>query len=199
MKELEVTLRLRNNLLKERRKALGMNQRAFAEAAGVGLCTYRELEALRQSPRTRSGDWREVALVLARFHCVEPEDLFPPAVLGIEQPVAVRKLDGAEIRRQLTSQQAPAIESPDALHDRAELRAIIARALDDLGPRQAEVLRRRFGMDAGEPATLEEISEALDLSRERVRQIELVALKRLRRGQLRTNVLRAFLPESGDE
>lgn len=199
MKELEVTLRLRNNLLKERRKALGMNQRAFAEAAGVGLCTYRELEALRQSPRTRGGDWREVALVLARFHCVEPEALFPPAVLGIEQPVAVRKLDGAELRRQLTSQQQPAIESPDALHDRAELRAVIARALDDLCPRQAEVLRRRFGMDEGEPATLEEISEALDLSRERVRQIELVALRRLRRGQLRTNVLRAFLPESGDE
>lgn len=50
VKEFEVEVKLRNNLLKERRKALGMNQEEFAEAAGVNLTRYRNLECLRESP-----------------------------------------------------------------------------------------------------------------------------------------------------
>lgn len=56
MKEFEVEVKLRNNLLKERRKSLGMNQEEFAKAAGVNLTHYRELECLRKSPLKRLYD-----------------------------------------------------------------------------------------------------------------------------------------------
>jgi RNA polymerase sigma factor (sigma-70 family) len=181
VKELELTLRVRNNRLKERREALGMNQPEFAAAAGVSLTAYRELECLRLTPRARiDGPWRKIALQLASFHCVEPEDLFPPAVLGVERPVAVRRVDAADIYPLLTAHQERLLEGPDGAHERAELREQVDRALAGLRPRDAEVLRLRFGLEDGEERTLEEIGAAFDLTRDRIRQLEARALRTLR-------------------
>jgi RNA polymerase primary sigma factor len=61
-------------------------------------------------------------------------------------------------------------------HD--NLRHVLDR-LETMDPREATVLRMRFGLDDGEPRTLKEIGEALGLTRERVRQIETEALAKL--------------------
>jgi RNA polymerase primary sigma factor len=57
----------------------------------------------------------------------------------------------------------------------------LARALAALADRERQVLILRYGLDNSEPRTLEEIGRRLDLTRERVRQIEGLALKRLSR------------------
>jgi RNA polymerase primary sigma factor len=57
----------------------------------------------------------------------------------------------------------------------------IALVLDTLVPREREVLRRRFGFAADVDQTLEAVAQALGISRERVRQIESQALRKLRR------------------
>ncbi len=59
-------------------------------------------------------------------------------------------------------------------------RTDLASVLDDLAANERRVLRRRFGLEDGEPRTLEAIGQELGLTRERVRQIEGTALRKLR-------------------
>jgi len=56
----------------------------------------------------------------------------------------------------------------------------VQRLLDGLDPRERDVLRLRYGLDRGEPRTLEEVGAAFGLTRERIRQIEGRALGKLR-------------------
>jgi RNA polymerase primary sigma factor len=54
-------------------------------------------------------------------------------------------------------------------------------ALEKLSAREQRILRLRFGMDGARPHTLSEIGKQLNLTRERIRQIEAVALRKLKR------------------
>jgi RNA polymerase primary sigma factor len=65
------------------------------------------------------------------------------------------------------------------LSDRDELHQVL-ELLEKMEPREATVLRMRFGLDDEQPMTLKEIGERLGLTRERVRQIESEALHKLR-------------------
>lgn len=60
------------------------------------------------------------------------------------------------------------------------LPAEITRLLAPLTAREAEILRLRFGLDHGEPRTLEQVGERFNLTRERIREIEVRALSKLR-------------------
>jgi RNA polymerase sigma factor (sigma-70 family) len=56
----------------------------------------------------------------------------------------------------------------------------INRLLEPLDERERQILRLRYGLDRGDPRTLEEVGDALNLTRERIRQIERQALSKLR-------------------
>ncbi len=71
-----------------------------------------------------------------------------------------------------------AVNPLDSALDR-ERRNKMRKAMSVLDDREAEVIRLRFGIDRDEPHTLEEIGSVLNLSRERVRQIEGVALRKI--------------------
>lgn len=66
--------------------------------------------------------------------------------------------------------------------------------LAGLTPREAKVLRMRFGIDMNTDHTLEEVGKQFDVTRERIRQIEAKALRKLRHPS-RSEVLRSFLDE----
>jgi RNA polymerase primary sigma factor len=64
--------------------------------------------------------------------------------------------------------------------------------LAGLTPREAKVLRMRFGIDMNTDHTLEEVGKQFDVTRERIRQIEAKALRKLRHPS-RADIMRSFL------
>jgi RNA polymerase primary sigma factor len=61
-----------------------------------------------------------------------------------------------------------------------ELKAQMMKVLDTLSHREAEILKKRFGIGSDDSYTLEEVGQAFNVTRERIRQIEVTALKKLR-------------------
>ena len=82
---------------------------------------------------------------------------------------------------------APADAASNAL-----MKELLWDVLDSLTPREAKVLRLRFGLDDGNPRTLEEVGKEFMVTRERIRQIEAKALRKLRHPS-RSKKLKDFL------
>jgi RNA polymerase primary sigma factor len=82
--------------------------------------------------------------------------------------------------------------SPDDAALFASLRDVTKEVLDSLTPREAKVLRMRFGIEMNTDHTLEEVGKQFDVTRERIRQIEAKALRKLRH-PTRSEKLRSFL------
>jgi RNA polymerase primary sigma factor len=95
-----------------------------------------------------------------------------------------RPIGGEEGGRVLGEVLADPSEEPDdalARISNRELRDRLPQLLGQLAPIEADVLRLRFGLDDDEERTLRQIGEKYDLSRERIRQLEAQALRKLRR------------------
>ena len=88
------------------------------------------------------------------------------------------------------------IESPIECSISEGLREATLEILETLTPREAKVLRMRFGIEMNTDHTLEEVGKQFDVTRERIRQIEAKALRKLRHPS-RSEKLRSFL--EGDE
>ncbi|MBK4733651.1 RNA polymerase sigma factor RpoD [Noviherbaspirillum pedocola] len=80
-----------------------------------------------------------------------------------------------------------------ALH--ASMRNAVKEVLDSLTPREAKVLRMRYGVEMSTDYTLEEVGKQFDVTRERIRQIEAKAMNKLRHPS-RSDALKAFLENS---
>ena len=77
---------------------------------------------------------------------------------------------------------------------RTNLRETAARALSGLTPREERILRMRFGIGMNRDHTLEEVGRTFNVTRERIRQIEAKALKKLQHG-IQARALRGFLED----
>lgn len=90
------------------------------------------------------------------------------------------------------------ISSPADSANQAGLREATTRILSGLTAREAKVLRMRFGIDMNTDHTLEEVGKQFDVTRERIRQIEAKALRKLRQPS-RSDDLRGFLNDTEEE
>lgn len=89
-----------------------------------------------------------------------------------------------------------AVQSPIDSATMEGLKEATKRILGELTPREAKVLRMRFGIDMNTDHTLEEVGKQFDVTRERIRQIEAKALRKLRQPR-RSEQLKSFIDEEG--
>jgi len=85
-------------------------------------------------------------------------------------------INGVSLTEGLPDDRTPSPE--DALFSESQA-SMIVNLLEDLDERESKILRLRYGLDGDEPLTLKEIGAAIHLTRERVRQIECEALRKL--------------------
>lgn len=170
----------------ERRRSLGLSQKALSQLIGMDIQFIGRVESLRQKPTQEQAD--EIASAL---DCTV-EDLFPTEVLArysASSPATVRIAVPAAALVSLVGTSFQPL-SLDQVVERAELKTIMSGALALLNDREARVVRLRFGLEDGSSHTFEEVSRELRVTRERIRQIEAKALRKLRRsGRLREQLL----------
>ena len=70
--------------------------------------------------------------------------------------------------------------APDTKLIEEDMNRELNDVIDTLKPNEAQVLRMRYGLDGQKPMSLKEVGEAFDLTKERIRQIEKIAIKRMR-------------------
>lgn len=106
-------------------------------------------------------------------------------VLAFQEPVALETPIGdgdTQFGDMIPDQQSV---PPDAHVHRSELTEQLDRILSILTPREQTVIRLRFGIGYDEASTLEQVGQSLSVTRERIRQIEAKALKKLKTPQIK--------------
>ena len=180
-----------NRLLRTSRKLtqeLGREPTAEELAIELGLLSQGDALAIQDSRKTG------VALNPALRHRLRAAESRVRDIQRIvQEPMSLEMPVGAEESSSLgdfiedDSVRGPADETLRQL-----LREQMADILDSLSPRERQVLSLRFGLDGGKSYTLEEVGRKFGLTRERVRQIEAKALRKLRH-PLRSRKLKDYL------
>ncbi len=110
-----------------------------------------------------------------------PEDKIREAMRVSQEPVSLETPIGEEEDSHLCDfiPDDSAVTPQDAA-SQMMLKEQLDSVLSSLTPREEKVIRLRFGLDDGRPRTLEEVGEEFNVTRERIRQIEAKALRKLR-------------------
>jgi RNA polymerase primary sigma factor len=153
--------------------------------------TINKMNRISRQILQETGTEPDPAMLSARMEM--PEDKIRKILKIAKEPISMETPIGDDDDSHLgdfiedTATLAPA---DAALH--GSMRDVVKEVLDSLTPREAKVLRMRFGVEMSTDHTLEEVGKQFDVTRERIRQIEAKALRKLRHPS-RADKLKSFL------
>ena len=169
MKQIRVEARIRNNLLWHRIFDEYKNVSAFCKHNAYNQAGIGRLLNLKEYPHGPKG-WRLAARRLCEQFKMLPEDLFPEQLYGVKETKAVVEVSIAEL---------PGLRYrgllPEKILYKKEIERTVHEVLEKLKPRESYVLQQR-----SEGQTYREIGEELELTRERIKQIEARGHRRIR-------------------
>ena len=144
----------------------------------------------RRTPRTETLFARPgtayLYLIYGIYHCLKKVLKIAKEPISLETPIGDEEDSSLGDFIEDKKAVAPAEEVVNT-----KLSEQIASVLADLTPREEQVLRKRFGIGEKSDHTLEEVGKLFNVTRERIRQIEAKALRKLRH-PVRSQVLRSF-------
>lgn len=181
MKEARVELKIKNNILYKEIMKRASNVSQFCIKYDYWPSAIGDLLCLRASPwssRKCDDRWRKTPRRLAELFKVLVEDLFPAGLYVMEKTEAVMEVSVEMLSLQHDS--ALMIESPEDQYLREEAKDEIRSVLSSLRPREYEIMCDMHGIGR-EQLTLKEAGKRHNVTHERVRQIERVARRRLKR------------------
>ena len=133
-----------------------------------------------ESHLTRQDGEKPDSKAIARLLSRPLEDV-EAALKTVRQPLSLDQPIGGEESTQIVDLiEHPNNNSADRILHQAETKAEIGRLLNKLAPREERVIRMRYGVGFNRVHTLEEIGNLFNISRERIRQIEIRALEKLK-------------------
>ncbi|MBC7223498.1 MAG: sigma-70 family RNA polymerase sigma factor [Anaerolineae bacterium] len=168
-----------SRLGRERRRlaqATGQDPTAEQLACALGLLSERDLEALEKA--RQEGEDPPPGLERRRRRALEKVRRILRASqdpISLELPIGAER-DGS-LADLIVDERA---EAPMEMASRQLLREQVESVLEELSDRERKVVEMRFGLLDGRAYTLEEVGSALGVTRERIRQIEAKALRKLR-------------------
>lgn len=180
-----LVVRVKNGYLWEAALKIG-SIRTLAEHLGIpysGMCA---LIGMRYYPSLRvreSERWKAIEEKLLALTGLLLDDIFPPELAALaDSPAALNFGVVKEIPMsalpELRILSLPPMQ--EITINAEEMKVAITAALDWLLPRQADVIRLRFGLEGEDEHNLQDVAKKLQITRERVRQIEAKALRNLR-------------------
>ena len=189
MKDYLVTITVKNNVLLQAMRDNGIfTATELSRQSGVNQQVIGCYLNLKATPTYENGIFKSTVIKISKTLKRLPEDLFPPQHL-------MKKLDKNKVSVELDLIDVENIieyKNPDELLEFKEMKSAIALSLSMLSEREKSVLEYRTGLNGAEEKTLEECGDIFGITRQRVRQIEGRAYRKLRH-PTRSNGLQEYI------
>ena len=145
----------------------------------VGDYTNLKETPLRKGKKAVVDNWKESAEKIADALGVLPDEIWPEHLQELKLTVNTgHTAVSSNMMGSLLGVDRRA--NPVLAYEQNEVRGVVSHVLQSLTDREQQVLNMRFGLDGGEPKTLDQIGEVIGVTRERIRHIEAKALRKLR-------------------
>lgn len=197
MQEFNLKVTVRNNLVLTAITNSGYTNLAkFAKNNKLSLGLLYDTINLKRPPMLQTGEFSPFAMQLMEVLGACPTDLWTAEQLTmkLKKNTTYRELGKEELQKCLQSSARSLIglEYSEQEAEEQQAEEIIDGMVDSLTPKEARLLRLRFGLGGVDEHTLEQVAEKFKLSRERVRQIEARALRKMRHPS-RSEILKELL------
>lgn len=176
------------------RKSVSEQTQIFRLPAHMVEASYRVKECTRRLRRTlqRRPSNEEIAVDIGMpVKRVEAAVNLPKYSVSLDSKIGTTDMSYQEVTAD------PSAETAEEMLNRMSMKKDVHQALDALGPRERQVVKLRFGLDDGRIRTLQEIGNIMGVSRERIRQIEAGAFRKLR-SKKKVKSLRDYLVPVGN-
>ena len=185
-----------NYKMRERRAEIGMSQKDLADAVNVNVHYIGKIETL-QIPYKDIGRIKRLLFDIADALDIDLSLIFPEDYLvALEMDLLPRCRKPTLILKDISINELPPSSEylclPSAeeivMNNPPTMKEDIAEILSELPPREARILKMRYGIGGDDPLTIDEVARKYRVTRERIRQIEAQAMSRLRHPKVQRKI-----------